>query len=258
MAEEEKAPEGLQFEKAEYAEAAPTRCASCQQSIRSEYYEAGGKLLCPSCRAKVDPSKVGGSGPGRFFGALGWGVLAGAAGASVWYVIRALTNYELGLIAVLVGWMVGTGVKVGSRGKGGWLYQGMAIALTYLAIVSTYVPDAKKAIEGATAQETQTHVAAAQGAPGEVVEASARAEPAAPEAAPAPPAWFVETFNWVFACLLAIVLPFLAGVENLIGILLIGFAVWEAWKLNRRQVLTISGPFRITAPPEAVEGEKVA
>jgi hypothetical protein len=41
--------------------------------------------------------------------------------------------------------------------------------------------------------------------------------------------------------------PFLAGIENLIGLLIIGFALYEAWKLNRRRELPVSGPHRVSA-----------
>jgi hypothetical protein len=39
--------------------------------------------------------------------------------------------------------------------------------------------------------------------------------------------------------------PFLAGLENVIGILIIGFAVWEAWRINRRVKVAIEGPFEV-------------
>ena len=41
--------------------------------------------------------------------------------------------------------------------------------------------------------------------------------------------------------------PFLAGIENLIGLLIIGFALYEAWKLNRRTELRVSGPQQVSA-----------
>jgi len=39
--------------------------------------------------------------------------------------------------------------------------------------------------------------------------------------------------------------PFLAGAQNLIGLLIIGFALWEAWKFNARRQVPISGPYQI-------------
>ena len=49
-------------------------------------------------------------------------------------------GYPLGLIAVLVGWMVGKAVLAGSGNRGGRAFQVMAVALTYCAIVMSNVP----------------------------------------------------------------------------------------------------------------------
>ena len=43
--------------------------------------------------------------------------------------------------------------------------------------------------------------------------------------------------------------PFLAGFENIIGILIIGVALYEAWKINRHQELVIEGPLKVTNEP---------
>ena len=40
--------------------------------------------------------------------------------------------------------------------------------------------------------------------------------------------------------------PFLAGFENIIGIVIIGIGLYEAWKLNRRTTVTITGPHAIS------------
>src|SRR5207248_11778526 len=56
---------------------------------------------------------------------------------------------------------------------------------------------------------------------------------------------------------LVLAAPFLAGFGNLIGWLIIGFALYEAWKINRRRAFDIKGPFRLEprrAPaPAAIE-----
>jgi hypothetical protein len=44
---------------------------------------------------------------------------------------------------------------------------------------------------------------------------------------------------------LAAMIPIFAGFSNIIGLIIIGIAVFEAWKLNRRVALTITGPFRV-------------
>jgi hypothetical protein len=54
--------------------------------------------------------------------------------------------------------------------------------------------------------------------------------------------------------LLAAIVPIAAGFSNIIGLLIIGIAVFEAWKLNRRLRLTIAGPYRVGAGPAGTLG----
>ena len=44
---------------------------------------------------------------------------------------------------------------------------------------------------------------------------------------------------------IAVVAPFLAGFENILGLVIIGFALFQAWKMNRRVPLAISGPYAV-------------
>ena len=53
--------------------------------------------------------------------------------------------------------------------------------------------------------------------------------------------------------LMAYRLPFMGGAENAIGLLIIGFGVWQAWRLNRGATLNITGPHALT-PPKAASG----
>jgi hypothetical protein len=46
---------------------------------------------------------------------------------------------------------------------------------------------------------------------------------------------------------LALASPFLAGTSNIIGILIIGIALYEAGKMNRR--IPVNGPFRLGPTP---------
>jgi hypothetical protein len=46
---------------------------------------------------------------------------------------------------------------------------------------------------------------------------------------------------------IAFAAPFLSGVSNIMGIIIIGIALYEAWKLNKR--VAVTGPFRFGAEP---------
>src|SRR6266566_11816 len=64
--------------------------------------------------------------------------LGGAVvGAAVYFGIAALTGYEFGLVAIVVGLLVGGAVRKGSNGRGGRRYQLLAVFLTYTAVVVT-------------------------------------------------------------------------------------------------------------------------
>jgi hypothetical protein len=53
---------------------------------------------------------------------------------------------------------------------------------------------------------------------------------------------------------IAIAAPFLAGFENIIGLVIIGIGLYEAWKLNKRTELAISGPHALASRPAVTAG----
>jgi hypothetical protein len=212
-------PKGdLQFERAdfEWAAKASAPCAACGQAIWGVYYAANGRVLCERCKTLLDQAANQGSGAGRFLRATLYGLGAGAVGSGIWYAVRAATGYEVGIIAVAVGFMVGAAVRKGSNGRGGWRYQALAMFLTYGSIVSAYVPDL------VTGLKKMGHGDATSG-PGLIGLAVAV----------------------VFLLALAFAAPFLGGVQNIMGIVIIGIGVYEAWKLNKPQVLAITGPHQV-------------
>ncbi|HYI09937.1 MAG TPA: hypothetical protein VEK57_12835 [Thermoanaerobaculia bacterium] len=201
--------ENLQFDRAEYAEpvAQGVSCAACSRSIVQSYYEHAGNIICAECRDKREQGQEG-VGVSRFVRAFGAGLGAAILGAALWYGVRVATGYEVGLISIAIGIGVGKAVAWGSHGKGGWLYQLIALFLTYTAIATNYVPDV------------------VQGMVGEGGEATALV--------------YIVAFVFSYAA------PFLMGFENIIGLLIIAFGLWEAWKINKRSDDAITGPFSVT------------
>jgi hypothetical protein len=256
VADQEKS---LRFDQAQFASAAPAplSCAACRKPLRDSYYEVNGKTACERCQAEVQLGSSEGSSFGRFFRAASFGVGAGAVGAAIWYAVRAATGYEVGLIAIVVGVMVGGAVRKGSRGRGGWLYQALAMFLTYASIVSTYVPEVTKGVLAGIKGSSDAHAqAATAGAPAKPTPAAAVAAPA-PASTPAAAATeklsparmaLALTALGVVVFAIAFAAPFLAGLQNVMGIFIIAIGVYEAWKINRRVPLTISGPYRVVAP----------
>ncbi len=250
----------LDFDKATYAEPMATKtCVGCKQPIASEYYEIRAQVVCTRCR-----NQIVGDVPDKlvFLRALLFGALVGAAGTLVWSLIIWLTGYELGIIAIVVGVGVGIAVRKGSRGQGGWKYQTLAMVLTYMSITTSYVPIILRGIvqsAGDKTHETTTQTAkdppsvAAPAAGDETAERNRdngkTDAHARPSRLPAPVA-ILAFLGLVWG--LALAAPFLAGASNIMGLIIIAIGLYEAWKYNRRVV--VSGPFHFApAPlPEAV------
>ena len=216
----------LSFERAEVAgdaaSAAPSSsavCALCSTPIRDVYFQVGGAIACAPCRARVVAEREGGSAPGRFGRAALFGVGAAIVGALLWFGVARLTGYEFSLIAIVIGYLVGNAVRLGARRRGGWLYQALAILLTYTSIISTYIP----AIYEAATGQSEGSVGGAE----------------------------VSLFGLAVLLAIAFAAPFLGGFSNFMGWIILAIGLYEAWKINRREELAIEGPFRVAGAPPA-------
>jgi hypothetical protein len=263
----------LQFDRAEFSgQPANPTCAGCQQPVVDRYFDVNGQMTCPTCRAAIANTLEKDPGWTAPLIALAAGLAGGLVGALLYYAVVKLTGYEIGLIAIVVGLLVGRAVRWGSGGRGGRGYQVMAVAITYVAIVATYVPFMIAAVQNSPSVEqtapsagAPTPGATAPGAPTPGAQTGSAGTDASTQAAVAPAAGAGEngqatggSLLFALGLLLFIVLasPFLAGFQNVIGWLIIGFALWEAWKANRRVPLAIAGPFAL-APAGAADGVAV-
>jgi hypothetical protein len=236
------ASDGLQFERAEFDQAPTTECAACKAPLVSHYYDVNGSTVCEKCRYAIEASLSNGSAMGRIVRATGAGLGAAILGSALYYAIAALTGYELGLIAIVVGFGVGSAVRWGSGGRGGKGYQALAIALTYLAIVSTYIPPIIQ--EFSKVQSEESTDAVKSPAPAEATTAPSNPPVEVKQAGP-----LVTVLALLFLLALACIAPFLGGLQNIMGLVIIGIGLYEAWKLNRRTDVTITGPHALARPP---------
>jgi hypothetical protein len=231
-------------------------CAQCGQPLRDVYYEVNGRVLCERCRRAAEADWAAGSSAGRFGKAVVFGLAAAAAGSALYYGVLALTGYEFGLIAIVVGFLVGAAVKKGSNGRGGWQYQTLAMFLTYTSIVSSYVPliirqvmteeqSASQFGDTADIPLTASDTAAA------VLAVDSESSPVVASGSGIESGVTTGPTNPVLVILLGIgviyALPFLAGFQNILGLIIIAIGLYEAWKLNQRAKLTVAGPFKVTA-----------
>jgi hypothetical protein len=190
-------------------------CVVCKRPIQSMYFAVRDKTLCPDCARMVQagPPQISAAGLAQ---ALVMGVGAGLVGTVVWYAIRKILHLQIGLVAVLLGYMIGKAVRKGSRGRGGPVFQAIAIFLTYSSIAASYMPDE-------LAKQTY------------------------PDSV-----WHASGADYLNAGLISIQQPISRGEANPIGLLIIGFALWEAWKFTRFYPIPLTGPYQVApaaAPP---------
>jgi hypothetical protein len=236
--------EPLQFERAEFNQGSALSCAFCKTPVSGQFFQVNGQTSCPNCREQLASAISGGSKPLRAVRAMAAGLGAAVAGFFIYWAVRAITGYEVGLIAILVGFIVGGAIRWGAQSRGGLFYQLMAVVLTYLSIASNYTPDVLQGLRQTQAEETPTASTDA---------ALTTAEPSTPSAAPAPtssaavpaddavgpiPLWFAVPFAFV----ISLAVPFMGGL-NIIGWLIIAFGLMQAWSMNKRVPVEVTGPF---------------
>ena len=209
-------PGGLQFDHAEFEEAAPSAitCAACKRPIVEQYFEINGTVVCEPCKDVIADRLRGGSGFVRFLRALLFGSVAAVLGTAAYAASIWFTNYNLSLISIFVGYLVGRAVRAGSRNLGGWLYRVIAVILTYLAIGATYTVIAL----------------------GELIQAGDPRLPGDPVG---------RAIVFVVGTIVA---PVATARDSVIVIVIIGFALWQAWKMNARLRLVVTGPYRVGEP----------
>lgn len=73
---------------------------------------AAGPTITSPAFEPVLPVGLGGLSGGILVGAL-----AGALATAIWYAVVVITGWQVGLVAIAVGWLVGQGVMLGARGR---------------------------------------------------------------------------------------------------------------------------------------------
>lgn len=258
-----------------------TTCCRCSQAVTGRYFTAGGLVWCGDCAGAAETALRGRVGFGGFLRAAVLGYLAAVLAGGLWALITIKTGYQLGIVAIAVGLMVGHAVRVGGRRRGGRVLQLLAVALTFLGLSYSTVPllihelrespDLRERFLGAfsetdesaegrelpadTVQEkgmpptADTGLGSPVGAdgpgldgPGEGTGAGEEAEP--PTGAQAVLALMLLAFAVVLAGPVFIYVLSLTG--DPFSLLFLAIALWEAWKINRSVRLAFQGPYEVS------------
>ncbi|MGQ0640811.1 MAG: hypothetical protein ACT4P6_08605 [Gemmatimonadaceae bacterium] len=225
-------------------------CAACAAAVRTWYYDVDGAPHCAGCKQKVERS----NGPVRDWGltfragAFGFG--AAIAGAIIYYGVIAITNFEIGIVALLIGWMVGFSIRKGANGRGGRRLQVAGAALTYFAVALAYMPLVIKGAAEKAKVATQESAVSADSTQESSAEPNAVADPdAALLSTPAADAKVHPIFAVGALVALTFALPVMVVFgtlpSGLISALIIGIGMRQAWTMTRASDMTIGGPFKV-------------
>jgi hypothetical protein len=228
--------EELQFRRAQPLAGDPSiqRCVACGQTIADDYYHAQGQRVCPLCASRIQSGQQRPPSSSLLRAAL-YGGVAGLAGCALYALVAIVTGLEIGLIAIVVGIMVGKAVRHASYGLGGRPQQILAVVLTYFAITASYIPVfLYQAAKSSRQPVTQ----------------SEQARPSPPPAVNGqpPPVSLGRAVFYILA--LAIAAPFLqvfsSPLSGLISLFIIYIGLQRAWALTRRPDLFIAGPYKLS------------
>jgi hypothetical protein len=93
--------------------------------------------VCANCADEMDRTLKAETESSNLAGALVLGLIAAAVSSLIWYGVVVISEYQVGLIAILVGWLVGQGVMLGAGRKRGAPLQIMSVVITLVAMVAS-------------------------------------------------------------------------------------------------------------------------
>ena len=233
-------PQDLQFQHAEPIEGSPQVCVVCKEPAGASYYHAHGQTVCSSCAQRIHIAQEA-APPLSLLRAALYGGAAALGGCLIYALVAIVLHAEIGLIAILVGWMVGKAIRHASYGRGGRPQQILAVALTYFAITTSYIPvilyhastNPRRVEQQRQRQAQTTEAPDGSDAPAEV----------------RPRMSFGTTA--LFLLVLTAAAPFMAltsGVSAWISLFILFIGLQRAWKLTERREIQLMGPYPVEAP----------
>jgi hypothetical protein len=224
-------PQDLQFQHAEpiaqpsSSEGSNQICVVCKEPVGPNYYQAHGQTVCPQCAQRIQAAQQA-APPLSLLRAALYGGVAALGGCLLYALVAIVLHAEIGLIAILVGWMVGKAVRHASYGRGGRPQQILAVTLTYFAITTSYIPVVLYQSAG------NPH----------------RVEQRQPTTDARPRASLGATV--IYLLVLTAIAPFLSltsGIGAWISLFIIFIGLSRAWKLTERRDILLAGPYRAEA-----------
>src|SRR5262245_37164686 len=96
------------------AATAGVTCAAGHRGMSTDYFDVNGQSVCGSCRTRLAEMAETPRGWGVFAKAGLFGLVAAIAGAILYYAVIAITDFEIGIVAIAIGYMVGWAIRKGT------------------------------------------------------------------------------------------------------------------------------------------------
>lgn len=221
--------EALQFRRAQpivtTGAPSPRTCEACKQVIPGDYYQVQSHVICPSCADRIRAGQQTPRSVSLFLPVV-YGFGAALAGCILYAIVLAM-GVQIGIVALLVGWMVGKAIRHASHGIGGRPQQILAVGLTYFAISTSFLPASLMiGMKRAAEMKKQT------------------------QAAPTPPfapAHISAGQAIAGIVMLATISPFLelksSPAGGLISLFILFVGLQRAWAMTAKPNILITGPF---------------
>jgi hypothetical protein len=104
-------------------------CKNCRSFVNRQ-------RICPTCRDQIESElQAEQAETARLPMAVAGGIAGSVIGGVIWAVIAALTNLEVGYVAIGVGWLAGMGTVLGAGGKKGPQLQVVAVLCSVLGLL---------------------------------------------------------------------------------------------------------------------------
>lgn len=200
------------------AAAAAMACTGCQAVLADEYFDVNGHSVCRDCSKRLASLAETPRGAGVLGRAAALGIAAAVLGAALYFLVLVVTGLEVGLVAIAIGFMVGYGIRMGTRGRGGRRFQVLALVLTYWAVGLGYSSLVVKEL--------------VQGNAGEPMSLTTT---------------LLTMIGLTFALPVMVIVQSMPG--GLISAAIVGFGMMQAWRMTAAPQIRVLGPFRIGAAP---------
>lgn len=117
------------------------KCAGCGKDLKVEERhsfegENGEDIYyCDECMTQINQAlEEETKNPNLLFAVVA-SIIAGLVGGFAWYWITVLTGYQVGYLAIALGWLVGVATCFGAGHKKGKMLQGISVAITLVTLL---------------------------------------------------------------------------------------------------------------------------